>query len=274
MQLHAGKTTRVQSDETFNEAVRPYLNELKKYCYSLTKSQWNGEDLAQEALTKAYISWWKKAKPISKAFLMRIASNLWIDAYRKRKPEIDFQEDLAHHGAKESPVVTEELQEAMEILLSRLTLKQRVSVLLMEGLQFTAKETAEMLGMTEGAVKASLHRARKKLSEANGRTEYECDEEEVKVYVKAFCSGISASVVELYKNPANEPQMFMNKREHNSRNVRVKEISGSSHSTYVLVPITMNNGVRLYIPIYQTELNVLLSWIEELTGQSQLDFAA
>ena len=35
--------------------INPHLNDLRKYCFYLTKSKWDGEDLFQETLMKSLL---------------------------------------------------------------------------------------------------------------------------------------------------------------------------------------------------------------------------
>jgi DNA-directed RNA polymerase specialized sigma24 family protein len=59
----------------------PYLSDLHKHCLRLTGSTWDAEELTQETLLKAQIALEKHPdRPISKSFLYRIATNLWIDS--------------------------------------------------------------------------------------------------------------------------------------------------------------------------------------------------
>ncbi|WP_077327953.1 RNA polymerase sigma factor [Virgibacillus siamensis] len=71
MRPHVQKAL-AKANENFESAVQPYLNDLKNYCLSLTKSSWDGEDLMQETLIKAYKSWIKKPKQVSKAYFFEL----------------------------------------------------------------------------------------------------------------------------------------------------------------------------------------------------------
>ncbi|UOR12568.1 RNA polymerase sigma factor [Halobacillus amylolyticus] len=88
------KKTPVKLEKEFEAAIKAYIQELQKYCLSLTKSKWDGEDLMQVTLANAYIGWLNRPRPITKAYLFRIASNTRIDGYRKRKPSEDMTSDL------------------------------------------------------------------------------------------------------------------------------------------------------------------------------------
>lgn len=83
--------TPAQANENFEETIQPYLKDLNHYCRSLAKSTWDGEDLVQETMAKAYRRWLKKPKPISKAFLFRIASNTWMGIEKVSQMKISFK---------------------------------------------------------------------------------------------------------------------------------------------------------------------------------------
>lgn len=114
---------------------------------------------------KAYarLTWWEPVE--ARPYLFRMASNAWIDGLRKRRQEpLELEEALTASAAGE-PDPTETWA-AMEHLVGALPPRQRVVFLLTQVLDFTAAETAAMLHMTEGAVKAALHRARAGLRSA------------------------------------------------------------------------------------------------------------
>lgn len=267
MQLHAGKLTPTDYNESFSEAVESHLSDLNRYCTSLTQSKWSGEDLAQETLTKAYENWLKNPRPISKAYLCRIASNHWIDEYRRRKLDLDYKGDLSRI-AQEKGVAKYEVEAAIEILLNHLSLKQRIVFLLVDGFRYTTQEASTMLGMTEGAVKAVLHRARKKLDDVKeDEALHDCDNDEVNTYVNAFSSGLPHLVVNLFRNRTNEPKMILNQTNLGSGQLFVTEVKGS-HSSYLMVTVPTKSGVML-VPVFQKEIAVLLEWTEELIKHSQ-----
>src|SRR6478609_11782366 len=66
------------------EPLRP---ELYRYCRYLTQSPWDAEDLAQDALAQAFatLSRMGHAPPNPRAWLFRVASNLWIDRMRRER---------------------------------------------------------------------------------------------------------------------------------------------------------------------------------------------
>lgn len=140
------------------ESLRP---ELYRYCRHLTRSPWDAEDLCQDALSRAFVSLGRMtgAPPNPKAWLFRVASNLWIDETRRRREPPETPPEAA---ASTDP---RESREAGGTLIGRLSPQERVAVVLKDVFDFSLEETAQVLATSTGAVKAALHRARGKLVE-------------------------------------------------------------------------------------------------------------
>jgi RNA polymerase sigma factor (sigma-70 family) len=145
----------------FETLVEPHRPELWEFARRLTGSIWDAEDLVQDTLTRAFANLahlWQAVNP--RAYLFRIATNLWIDQLRRegRAELVDLPEaDLVSAEATDAAIET---REAMLRLVSVLPPRQRVVLLLCDTLGFRAGEAAAMLGTTEGGIKAALHRAR------------------------------------------------------------------------------------------------------------------
>src|SRR3954464_7405439 len=76
-----------QSWRGFLESCEPLRPELYRYCRYLTRSPWDAEDLAQDVLAQAFtiLSRMGHAPPNPRAWLFRVASNLWIDRLRRER---------------------------------------------------------------------------------------------------------------------------------------------------------------------------------------------
>ncbi|WP_409974206.1 sigma-70 family RNA polymerase sigma factor [Bacillus sp. Bva_UNVM-123] len=131
---------------------------LFRYCCFLSKNKWDGEDIAQEAILKA-IKHYRSHHKLSAALLNKIAYHHWIDTLRKRKQEAN-EEESEVNSVKEPTII-----ETVEKLIQRFTPKQAVIFMLKEAFQYKANEIAELLEISETAVKSSLHRAKKRLTE-------------------------------------------------------------------------------------------------------------
>ena len=148
----------------FLETYEPLRTQLYRYCRYLTRSPWDAEDLAQDTLARAFVTLARMhgqepANP--RAWLFRIASNLWIDQTRRR------HEVLTEAPEPPSAAVTEPRapREAAGTLLVTLSPQERAAVVLKDVFDLSLEEVAESLGTTVGAVKTALHRGRGKLTE-------------------------------------------------------------------------------------------------------------
>lgn len=147
----------------FVDTYEPLRSDLYRYCRHLTRSPWDAEDLAQDAMARAFVTLGQMGEPPPnpRAWLFRVASNLWLDQLRRRRPE----EPL---GARDEPSVTSDARAAREAagtLLGELAPQERAAVVLKDVFDLSLDEIAEALSTTTGAVKAALHRGRSKLVE-------------------------------------------------------------------------------------------------------------
>jgi len=145
----------------FLDLYEPLRPELYRYCRHLTRSPWDADDLVQDALFRAFAKLGCMNEPPEnpRAWLFRIASNLWIDRVRALQPEPEPDPERA--SSREPRAV----REAAGTLLSRLSPQERAAVALKEAFNFTLEEIAEALSTTLGTVKSALHRGRGKLIE-------------------------------------------------------------------------------------------------------------
>lgn len=151
-----------QTWQRFLDSYEPLRPDLYRYCGSLTRSPWEAEDLAQDALARAFaaLAKWHHPPPSSpRAWLFRVASNLWIDRVRARRELQVPARDQATPAPE--PQAT---REAAGTLISRLSPQERAAVVLKDAFDFTLEEIAEVLVTTTGGVKAALHRGRGKLA--------------------------------------------------------------------------------------------------------------
>lgn len=258
--------TPFELNEEFEMAIKPFMHSLRKYCLSLTRTKWDGEDLMQEAIEKAYISWMKMPKQMAKSYLFRIASNAWIDKHRKRKIEENLHQDMSTYNYQEG--TSAELFPKIYALLHELSAKQRVVILLVMGFGYSSKETASLLSVSEGSIKAALNRARKNAKQnRNGSFQYDVEDETTISYLQAWSSGDPYEVIRVYQNDGQQPYMQSGKRELVPPNHSIVQSYVQGNSSYVLISFLKKNGEVLIVPFYQLEVARLLSqitfWKEE-----------
>lgn len=139
------------------EPLRPTLY---RYCRHLTRAPWDAEDLVQDTLARAFSTIGTLHDPPSdpRAWLFRIASNLWIDRVRRSGATLEPGDDSAAPPSQA-------IREAAGTLLAQLSPQERAAVVLKDAFGVTLEEIAGMLSTSVGAVKAALHRGRGKLAE-------------------------------------------------------------------------------------------------------------
>lgn len=135
---------------------------IYRYSMQITSDSWEAEDLTQDVLLKVLNL--MQANPsieLSNVYLYKIALNAWKDKLKKRKlPSEPLNDGFMNVPGIDTQLSTREL---LEVLAHRLPARSTVILLLMDVLDFTAKEAAELLSLTEGSVQVALGRARQKL---------------------------------------------------------------------------------------------------------------
>jgi len=162
--LHSKSEDVSRCHDSFTEAqLRELYPRFQRYCQFLAQSSWDGDEIMQEALVKAWQHYRYQGEP-SQALLFKIAQNVWIDQIRKRRKEsLEEIPDQGYDGSKQM----EKRFEVVEKLMNHLTPNQAVMFVLKEGFQFQLSEIAEMLDTTETAVKATIYRVTQRLEKQN-----------------------------------------------------------------------------------------------------------
>src|SRR5438270_13814112 len=165
----------------FTDLAMEFMPSLYSAALRMTRNPADAEDLVQETYLKAYRAFESFEEGTNlKAWLYRILTNTFINAYRakKRRPDesdIDDIENLylyrrlgglegAASGRSAEDVVLDqftetEVKEAIEALPEQF----RLAVLLGDVEGFSYKEIAEILQIPIGTVMSRLHRGRRAL---------------------------------------------------------------------------------------------------------------
>ena len=165
----------------FSDLAMEFMPSLYTAALRMTRNPADAEDLVQETYLKAYRAFASFTEGTNlKAWLYRILTNTYINAYRakKRRPEESDIDDLenfylyrrlgglegatAGRSAEDevlSHITESEVKEAIEALPEQF----RMAVLLGDVEGFSYKEIAEILDIPIGTVMSRLHRGRKAL---------------------------------------------------------------------------------------------------------------
>jgi RNA polymerase sigma-70 factor (ECF subfamily) len=177
--------------------IKRYRRELLAHCYRMTGSAHDAEDLVQETYLRAWRSHAGfEGRASIRSWLYKIATNVCLTALESRRArvlpsglsgpyqgpdrppssiasgQVSWLEPLpdqwiapAAGDPDEVAIARESLRLALIASLQHLPARQRAIFVLREVLEFSAAETAEMLGATQAAVKSGLQRARAQLKE-------------------------------------------------------------------------------------------------------------
>ena len=169
---------------TFADQAMQHMPGLFTAAMRMTRNRADAEDLLQETYLKAYRAFgtFKEGTNI-RAWLYRILTNTYINAYRakKRRPdESDLEDvedlylyrrigggDAARLGRSAEDEVLEHFTEGdVKDAIEALPEQFRIAVLLADVEGFQYKEIAEILGIPIGTVMSRLHRGRKALQKS------------------------------------------------------------------------------------------------------------
>lgn len=151
------------------DLTAPLRPALHGYCRRLTRNLWDAEDLVQDTLLRAFghLAFINHTIRNPRAYLLRTATNVWIDELRRRARETPAaQLDAEREAVSDTDLETSiDARAAGARLFQRLSPQKRAAVLLKEMFEMSLDEIAELLATTTGAVKAALHRGRERLRE-------------------------------------------------------------------------------------------------------------
>ena len=152
----------VEARDQFMELVDEIRPELHRYCARMTGSIFDGEDVVQETLAKAYYALGQMVQPPNlRPWLFRIAHNTAMDFIKRyERQHVEPVADVPDRAQPEESGVDPALVEAALTVFAELPPAQRSAAILKDVLGQSLEETAHTMGTTVGAVKAALSRAR------------------------------------------------------------------------------------------------------------------
>ena len=196
----------------FEKLTEPFRRELLSYCYRLTGTLTEAEDMVQESFLRAFRAFDTfEGRASLRAWLYRIAHNLCLNHVQRRPPVWQSLEEVGERGmlsdAQDAGQKRENVRLGFVALMQSLPPRQRAALVLRDVLGWSAEETARILETTVPAVKNALARARQTLAlhpsggEPADVRDLAATDAEVKEtiaqWVDAFEKGNTARMVEL-----------------------------------------------------------------------------
>ena len=162
-------TPSMAMEEEFIKSYDELADVLFRHCYFRLSDRERAKDVVQETFIRTW-DYVKKGKDITnlKAFLYRVANNLIIDEYRKKKElSLDvLQEDGFDPGVDETGAI-QSVSEGKYALaaLAKIDPSYRQVIIMRYIDDLSPKEISLILGESENAVSVRIHRGLKRARE-------------------------------------------------------------------------------------------------------------
>lgn len=159
--------------EQFIELIIQEQESLRRFLRGLCSGDgFRADDLAQEALLKAYLSFERfEGRSRFSTWLFRIAFNCWYDSQKRVGKESEWL-SLEDRSPGESPIVAVESEidinhryQQLQEAIGNLPLQERTVILLFYMEEKSVKEIETITGMPSGTVRSHLSRGRRHLKE-------------------------------------------------------------------------------------------------------------
>lgn len=138
---------------------------LVRLAFGLTGDRWTAEDVAQTALARAYVAWWRVSRADDPdAYLRRILVNASNRRFRRHR--VAEEPGEPPETAVESPADLVGERAALLAALRQLPPRQRAVIVLRYWEDLTDAQIAAALGCSAGTVRSQLSRALAKLRES------------------------------------------------------------------------------------------------------------
>jgi RNA polymerase sigma-70 factor (ECF subfamily) len=169
--------------KNFEELALPHLDAVYGTALRLTRNPRDAEDLAQEAMLRAYRFWETfEDETNCKAWLLKIVTNTFINHYQKTKRSREvlslakteqetrdgvlFQESGPEQRGPEAMMIENSFSDDVAAALQQLPPEFRVAVVLCDVEGLTYKEVADAMDCPVGTVMSRIFRGRKLLKSA------------------------------------------------------------------------------------------------------------
>jgi RNA polymerase sigma factor (sigma-70 family) len=162
------KLVREGYENAFEEIDRRYRKPLERFAASFVGAR--SEDVTQDAFSKALLALRGSENEIElRPWLYRIVRNTALNEIRDRPPSVEQLEETLEGG--QSAAVEFERREEMSELMERLRAlpePQRAAIVMRELEGLSHEEIAAALGVSGGAARQAIHRARTSLRNGLG----------------------------------------------------------------------------------------------------------
>jgi RNA polymerase sigma-70 factor, ECF subfamily len=167
MSLATSRASRASRDAAFDALFSEYAGPIYNYVLRMLGDADRAKDVTQDTFIKAFRRLDTLGDPAAtRAWVYRIASNTAIDELRRRRFVTPMGADAEAYDradlrpGPEEEVVARTLDHRLQRALLRLRANQRQCLVLSDLQDMSAQQIGEVMGMSNGAVRTLLCRAR------------------------------------------------------------------------------------------------------------------
>ena len=149
---------------SFHEIYLRYSQDVYRFAFWLCGDSDDAKDITSETFIRLWTAKEVRIETV-KGYLLTIARNLFLQAQRNRKLEVELDENLAD-ATPRADAVMESRSELHAVLAALQSLPEvdRTALILRANENLPHREIAEILSLSVSAVKVKVHRARLKLA--------------------------------------------------------------------------------------------------------------
>ena len=155
------------SRRAFSELVRRHQAVVYRSCYRILGNREDAKDASQEAFVRAYrkLDTFRGGSTF-RTWMLRVAMNVSLNERGRRelpRAHVGFAESVAGPESPEAELMSSEAATQVHQALQLVRPDHRAAIVLRDLEGLTYRETAEVLGITEGTAKSWVHRGREGL---------------------------------------------------------------------------------------------------------------
>lgn len=162
-----GDKHRENKSQEFIKIYEEFADAIFRHCFFRVSNRETALDLTQETFTKTW-NYTLSGREIGdmRSFLYKVAGNLIIDHYRKKKSEsLDFLQEAGFDPRDDTHEKIRDFSEGQEILraVEKLDNNHKTVIVMRFVEDFSPKEIASILEVTENVVSVRINRGLKKV---------------------------------------------------------------------------------------------------------------
>ena len=158
--------------DAFDKLMLEHQQTIFRLAYRMLDNRDDALDVVQETFYNAWRSLKKfRGESSLRLWLETIATRLCISRYRKKRIFIDVEKlfGLGFHPQWDDEIDANKHRKAIAQAMKTLSPKERAAFILRMKEKYSTRDTAEIMKIAEGTVKALLHRANEKMKKSIAR---------------------------------------------------------------------------------------------------------